>query len=242
MYKRKGEQAWDLQLALPRQSPLIGVKAGQVVWQREAPDHRLLKAPHPLKAIMVHRISWFRGEGKGRIRPKISYLFGLINPPRTREDLRFNRKLVKRLLPNAFHCRELQPGVDPYEHPSLQECIGAMFFWCPDALGMVYHKHLRPIPLPTTAMTLTTMQHCLQEWGTGRFGPLDLNAGKQLKMYESHLKGLLAYAKKAPKRLHEFQEKWFWYGVDCAGVSLEEDEPYQATTRADQIRPDTPDS
>ena len=54
---------------------------------------------------MVHRISWFRGEEKGRIRPKIPFLFGLINPPRTREDIQFNRKLVKKLLPNAFHCR-----------------------------------------------------------------------------------------------------------------------------------------
>ncbi|KAF8597477.1 hypothetical protein BDV93DRAFT_562284 [Ceratobasidium sp. AG-I] len=65
------------------------------------------------------------------------------------------------------------------------------------------------------------MQHCLQEWGTGRFGSLDLNASRQLKMYESHLNGLLA---------------------DYAGALLEEDELYQATTQANQIRPDTPDS
>ncbi|KAG9095831.1 hypothetical protein FRC06_009373 [Ceratobasidium sp. 370] len=60
----------------------------------------------------------------------------------------------------------------------------------------------------------------------------------QLDIYESHLKGLLAYKKKAPVRLAKFRDDWFWYGVDRASSS-DHDEPYQAITVADQIRPDT---
>ncbi|KAG9097317.1 hypothetical protein FRC06_007682 [Ceratobasidium sp. 370] len=84
------------------------------------------------------------------------------------------------------------------------------------------------------------MQHCIKEWSTGRFVAQALDGAKHLKMYKSHLKGLLEYVKPTSKWLLEFRRTWFWYTVDYAGATLE-DEPYQAITWADQVCPDTPD-
>ncbi|KAG8696516.1 hypothetical protein FRC08_007106 [Ceratobasidium sp. 394] len=85
------------------------------------------------------------------------------------------------------------------------------------------------------------MQHCLKEWKTGRFVSVELKADRQLRMYDSHLQGLLEYARRAPKRLRDFQADWFEFGRTYAGVVPEDDTPYQAITQADRIRPDTPD-
>ena len=62
-------------------------------------------------------------------------------------------------------------------------------------------------------MVLTIWQHCIQEWKTGRYRPIDLKADKQLRMYDCHLKGLLGYTKLAGKRLADFREEWFWNGM-----------------------------
>ncbi|KAG9079560.1 hypothetical protein FS749_008419 [Ceratobasidium sp. UAMH 11750] len=134
-----------------------------LVWGRELGDLRLQKAPDALKSIMVHRISWFRGETKERIRPVIPFAYQFIHPPWTRADLVYNRELAKKLLPNTFHCLDIdEPNDGQYEHPAVRDSIASAFFWRPDAVGMVYRKKFGPVPLPAVAMVLTIMQHCIK--------------------------------------------------------------------------------
>ncbi|KAF8593930.1 hypothetical protein BDV93DRAFT_565973 [Ceratobasidium sp. AG-I] len=202
------------------------------VWDLELQGVQLQKAPRALTSVIIHRLSWFCGETKGQLRAKIASLMSLISPPRTPEDLRHNHRRVKKMLPNQFHCRDPTKDDDPYESTALRECIAKTLFSGPDSLGVIYHEHFCPIPIPAVAMVLTIWQECVQEWQTGRFRGIDLNAERQLSMYECHLKGLLGYAKLASKRLAGFREDWFWYGIDCAGAAPE-DQPYQTITQAD---------
>ncbi|KAG9085705.1 hypothetical protein FRC06_003489, partial [Ceratobasidium sp. 370] len=184
------------------------------VWARELGNLRLQKAPHALKSIMVHRVSWFRGDLKVRVRPVVQHAYPFINPPRSSQDLLHNRELAKRILPNVFHCRDINnPNDNQYEHLALSDCIATSFFWGPDSVGMIHRDRFQPVPIPAIAMVLTTMQHCIKEWKTGRFVALQLNTGKQYRIYEVHLKGLLAYAKSAPKQLSDFQAEWFRYSA-----------------------------
>ncbi|KAF8598609.1 hypothetical protein BDV93DRAFT_512334 [Ceratobasidium sp. AG-I] len=210
------------------------------LWPLEASDLPLQKAPYALRGILVHRVSWLRGDLKARLRPLIPFLMLLINPPKTADDLKRNRRRVKKLLPNRFHCLDINSDADPFSSPAVPECIAAGLFWGPDSLGAMYHNKFRPIPLPTVAMIVTIMQHCIEEWKPRRFVPLDLKADRQLRMYDSHLKGLIECAKPAGKCLAGFQETWFWHGLDHAGVGAKNDELYQSIIRANQIRPDTP--
>ncbi|KAG8731171.1 hypothetical protein FRC10_001978, partial [Ceratobasidium sp. 414] len=210
-------------------------------WAQELPDLRIQKAPPPLLGLIVHRVSWFRCESKVRVRPVVPPEYRIRNPPRTREDVRHNKHLVKKLLPNAFHCRNLVTDVDPYEHEALSRCIAAALFWATDSLGMVFHNKFYPMPLPTVAMVLTTMQHCISEWNTGRYVPKELNIDTQRKMYEAHLTGLLNYGKVKPDELKQRRIDWFWYALDYAGGALEDDEPYQAITWANRVPPDVAD-
>ncbi|KAG9118836.1 hypothetical protein FRC07_006454 [Ceratobasidium sp. 392] len=211
------------------------------VWSLELSKVPVQNPPYSLKTLMVHRLSWYRGEARGEIRPKTA-CFGFIDPPRTRDDLSFNINLAEMLLPNNFHCRDPKTGTDPYEHPALPKCIAATFFGGPKGIGTLHRERFSPMPLPAVAMVLTLMQHCIKEWKTGRREQITLKATKQLKMYRSHLEGLLVYADTAAGRMEKFRREWYEYGIAYAGVTPENDQPYQEVTRANQIRPDSPDS
>ncbi|KAG9088243.1 hypothetical protein FRC06_002157, partial [Ceratobasidium sp. 370] len=210
-------------------------------WNDELPDQPLQHAPRPLKSAMVHRCSCFRYDTLVKLRPEVSHLWPFIRTPRTPGDLKYNVRLAKRLLPNQFHCADPKTGAGPYKHASLQVCIGVGLFWGLESTGVVFEDRYRPLPLPAVAFILTTMQHCIEEWQTGRWIKIELNVDEQRKSYESHLLGLLEYAKKAHTRLCGFQEAWFKYGILHAGAAYEPEQvPYQPITRADQIREDTP--
>ncbi|KAG8762029.1 hypothetical protein FRC11_011595 [Ceratobasidium sp. 423] len=217
-----------------------GYEAFKLVSCRLQPGEPYQKPPRELIQLMVHRASWYHGELKKYIRGKIETEYGFINPPQTHEERRTNRQLAKRLKPNAFHCFGLVPDINAYEHPAVRKCIAVGYFNRPDSIGMQFHERFRRLPLPAVATILTIMQHCIGEWKTGCFISRELNAGQQLKVYEAHLKGLLEYARPAPKRLLRFRREWFWFGVAYSGVPLGEEQPVQPITRADRVRPDTP--
>ncbi|QRV97643.1 hypothetical protein RhiJN_25665 [Ceratobasidium sp. AG-Ba] len=210
-------------------------------WTDEIPDEPFQPAPPGLLGIMVHRGSCFRGNMMDRIRPEVCHLWPFIRTPHTPDDLRYNQRLAKRLLPNQFHCRNTKTGEDPYEHPALQACINAALFWSVESIGVAFEERFRPLSLPTVAFVLTKMQHGIEEIATGRFIKIELNVDEQRKAYESHLLGLLKYDKKAPSRLLAFREDWFKKGMAFSGAHFTpEVAPYQAVTRNDQIREDTP--
>ncbi|KAG9090417.1 hypothetical protein FRC06_001092 [Ceratobasidium sp. 370] len=85
------------------------------------------------------------------------------------------------------------------------------------------------------------MQHCISKWKTGRYVPRELHVDMQCKMYKAHLAGLQNYGKLKANKLKQFQIDWFWYCVDYAGGTLEDDEPYQAVTWANQVSRDAAD-
>ncbi|QRV89360.1 hypothetical protein RhiJN_17378 [Ceratobasidium sp. AG-Ba] len=210
-------------------------------WTDEIPDEPFQPAPPGLLGIMVHRGSCFRGNVMDRIRPEVCHLWPFIRTPHTPDDLRYNQRLAKRLLPNQFHCRNTKTGEDPYEHPALQACINAALFWSVESIGVAFEERFRPLSLPTVAFVLTKMQHGIEEIATGRFIKIELNVDEQRKAYELHLLGLLKYDKKAPGRLLDFREDWFKQGMAFSGANFTpEVAPYQAVTRNDQIREDTP--
>ncbi|QRW11987.1 hypothetical protein RhiLY_10986 [Ceratobasidium sp. AG-Ba] len=210
-------------------------------WTEEIPDEPFQPPPRALLAIMVHRGSCFRSHTMDRIRPEVCHLWPFIRTPHTPNDLLYNKRLAKRLLPNQFHCRNTKTGEDPYEHPALQACINVALFWSPESIGASFDDRFRPLPLPSVAFVLTKMQHGIEELATGRFVKSELNVEQQRRSYEAHLLGLLEYDKKAPGRLVTFQEQWFQKGMSYSGANFTPDAaPYQAITRADQIREDTP--
>ncbi|KAG8791638.1 hypothetical protein FRC12_008540 [Ceratobasidium sp. 428] len=196
--------------------------------------------PRALRALMIRRLSIFRGEAVDRVRPVTAYRHGFIVAPETLEDVRHNIELAKLLLPNDFHCANPAEGTDAYESPIMEEVLARVIFWAQDALGVVYHQMYYPVPIPTIAFALTLWQHTVGEWKTGRHIKAGLDAEVQGGLYRSHVLGLINYEKEAPGRLDEFQEEVFWYGMNHAGVTEDSAEPYQAITRPEQIRPDSP--
>ncbi|KAG8712844.1 hypothetical protein FRC09_019400 [Ceratobasidium sp. 395] len=211
-------------------------------WERELPNLQVQNAPRPLLGIMSHRVSWVRGKLAERLRPGVETGYQLINPARTREDMEYNRRIVERALPNNFHCPELEPEVNEYQHPALQKLVALAYFWAAESIGATYHDMFNPIPIPAFALVLTITQHCLQEWRTGRLVRRELNIEDEREIYRDHLQRLLDYEKTDTEdSLLEFRTNWFWYGIDYAGVAQDRD-PVQPVTRADRVRANSPAS
>ncbi|KAG8679641.1 hypothetical protein FRC09_018829 [Ceratobasidium sp. 395] len=196
-----------------------------------------MKAPPPLLGIMTHRNSWGRGKATERVRSAVISEYELRNPPRTPADVKYNRRLIKRALPDGFYCPNLEAGANEYQHPGLNKCFAHAFFWAADSTGAVFHDKFYPLPLPAVAMGLTITRHCLGEWKTGRFRRRHLDVEKQRQVYEEYLRDLHKHTESS-NQLLDYQKDWFWYGMDYAGVA-EEHEPAQPITQADRVRPDS---
>ncbi|KAG9081062.1 hypothetical protein FRC06_005864 [Ceratobasidium sp. 370] len=219
------------------------------VWKTFCPHLRYRECPFDLLQTMVSRISNLRTEVKKRIRQLIRYLFGFLLGL-SEEVLLANRQLVARLGHNNFHCRNLVPDRDQYEHEAFIRAIYDAYFWYSDSFLIRDTEHLdemvkNGLPLPAVAFVLTMMQDCIEEWQTGQFKPRELNLTTQRSIFDAHLMGLLQYRRRAPRRLSEFQQRWFEDGMVNAGVEIhqrEEGEKFcQSITRAENVWPDTPE-
>ncbi|KAG8717882.1 hypothetical protein FRC09_013539 [Ceratobasidium sp. 395] len=216
--------------------------AYRTTWGLEAAEHEYVPPPKAVLTIMTRRASWVRGKVKERIRTVVQYGHGFRNPATCHSDVKHNKRLARKLQPNVFHCLNLEPDTNQYEHPEFIRAIGAGLFWEEDAIGVVFREEFNPITLPAAALVLTMMQVCIAEWETGYFKPQDLDVDKQRVYFESHLLGLYKYEKVAYSRLLRFRGEWFDAGIEYSGSNVAEDDPRAARpyTLASQVRPDTP--
>ncbi|KAF8597529.1 hypothetical protein BDV93DRAFT_596573 [Ceratobasidium sp. AG-I] len=213
----------------------------RLTWELEFPEYEYEAPPKDVLTIMTRRVSWLRGEVKKRIRVIVEYGHGFRNPATSRVDIKHNRRLAKKLGPEAFHCRDLVPNTDHFEHPQFVRAIGAGLFWDPESLGVVFKDRFKVVPIPAVALILTMMQACIDEWRLGSFKSIDLDADKQQVEYERHLLGLYQYEVTAEPRLTRFRKNWFVAGMEFSGAQPEEDSNVvESYVLASQIRPATP--
>ncbi|KAG8700491.1 hypothetical protein FRC09_005924 [Ceratobasidium sp. 395] len=210
-------------------------------WKKRYPDVPVPPFPDDLLQTIVLRISGLRTEVKKRIRALIIYLFRFRNPgdDNARQDA--NVELCKLLLPNTFHCRELEEDKDYYEHPTFVEAISEAFFWHQDSFAVRDQAKWQIIPLPAVAFVLTMMQDCIQEWDTGCFRARENSFRQQKDLYKAHLHGLYVYESEAADRLTGFQAAWFKAGMKHAGIRIDSGESdhefCQPVTQARFVRP-----
>ncbi|KAG8732171.1 hypothetical protein FRC10_001172 [Ceratobasidium sp. 414] len=211
-------------------------------WGLEAPEDEYEPPPKAVLTIIMRRASWLRTKVRERIKVIVQYGFEFRNPAIHRPDIKYNRRLAEKLAPNVFHCKDLKPNTDQYEHPLFIRAICAGLFWDPESIGVVYHAKFKPVPIPAVALVLTMMQVCIEEWALGQFKSQALDVEKQQVVYEKHLLGLYEYERIAGARLTRFREKWFSSGREYSRAVLDGDDngavkPY---TLACHVRPDTP--
>ncbi|KAG9088510.1 hypothetical protein FRC06_001992, partial [Ceratobasidium sp. 370] len=187
--------------------------AYQETWDLEAPENEYEPPPRVVLTIMMRRASWLRTKVRERVEVIVQYGFEFRNPAIQPSDIKYNRRLAERLAPNVFHCKNLKPNTDQYEHPVFIRAISAALFWDPESIGIVYHPKFKPLPIPAVALVLTMMQVCIQEWAPGQFKSQALDVEKQQVVYERHLLGLYEYERIAGGRLTRFREDWFKSGV-----------------------------
>ncbi|KAG8716752.1 hypothetical protein FRC08_008867 [Ceratobasidium sp. 394] len=210
--------------------------ASRETWDLEAPEDEYEPPPKAVLTIMMRRASWLRTKVKERIQVIVQYGFGSQNPAVQRCDIKYNRRLAEKLGPHVFHCKNLKPNTDQYEHPEFIRAIGAGLFWDPESIGAVYHTKFNPVPIPAVAL----MQVCIEEWALGQFKSQALDVEKQQLVYERHLLGLYEYERIVGGRLTRFRENWFKTGVEYSRANLDNDDAVQPYTQACHVRPDTP--
>ncbi|CAE7233303.1 unnamed protein product [Rhizoctonia solani] len=211
------------------------------VWARDLPG--IPPEPFDLNALKLlsARAAWLRGLVRDRLRQLTVFMYGLHNPPLNEAQRLENEQMIARAVPIAFHCFDIsQPRSRQYEHPIIQRAIATGLFYSPDSIGAVYHSYFDPMPLPTVAFILTTIQFCLEEWETGAFKAKDLRAERQYNTYCAHLRGLQQYDTVAHSRLMRFRQRWFDFAIQHSGASIVTPAHTQEFTDAADVRPDTP--
>ncbi|KAG8761404.1 hypothetical protein FRC12_009422 [Ceratobasidium sp. 428] len=210
-------------------------------YESRYPDVPVPPIPDDLLRTIVLRISGLRTEVKKRIRALIIYLFRFRNPGDDNARRDANVELCKLLLPNTFHCRELEEDKDYYEHPTFVEAISEAFFWHQDSFAVRDQAKWQIIPLPAVAFMLTMMQDCIQEWDTGCFRARENSFRQQKDLYKAHLHGLYVYESEAADRLTGFQAAWFKAGMKHAGIRIDSGESdhefCQPVTQARFVQP-----
>ncbi|KAG8703756.1 hypothetical protein FRC08_002654 [Ceratobasidium sp. 394] len=210
-------------------------------WDLEAPEDEYEPPPRAVLTIMMRRASWLRTKVRERVEVIVQYGFEFRNPAVRRSDIKHNRRLAEKLAPNVFHCKNLKPNTDQYEHEVFIRAIGAALFWDPQSIGAVYHAKFKLLPIPAVALVLTMMQVCIEEWALGQFKSQALDVEKQQVVYERHLLGLYEYERIAGGRLTRFHENWFKAGVEYSRANLDgDDDTVQPYTQGCHVRPDTP--
>ncbi|KAG8726273.1 hypothetical protein FRC11_000444, partial [Ceratobasidium sp. 423] len=209
--------------------------------ERTLPDSPFLALLLEGLKLVVARIATLRCGAKDRVRQIVPYLYGLYNPPLNEAQRRSNEQEVQQRLPNGFHSKDLsRPRSDQYEHPVVQHAIALVAFHSADAIGATFHTYFNPMPLPTAAFTLTTVQFCLEEWETSVFKAKELRAEIQYNTYCAHLKGLQQYEAVALSRMTRFRQEWFEFAIQYSGTTIPVQASSQEVTQAEDVRPDTP--
>ncbi|KAG8727664.1 hypothetical protein FRC11_012738 [Ceratobasidium sp. 423] len=207
---------------------LYETKCTMLIWALEAcrresertlPDSLFLALPLEGLKLVVAQIATLRSGAKDRVHQIIPYLYGLYNPPLNEAQRRSNEQEVQQRLPNGFHSKDLSRP-------------------CSDQA--TFHTYFNPMPLPTAAFALTTVQFCLEEWETGVFKAKELCTKIQYNTYCTHLKGLQQYEAVALSHMTCFHQEWFEFTIQYSGTTIPVQASSQEVTQAEDVCPDTP--
>ncbi|QRW03802.1 hypothetical protein RhiLY_02801 [Ceratobasidium sp. AG-Ba] len=169
------------------------------------------------------QIATFRGQVKDPMRAFVQFAFGFKKPALTPEDVEHNQWLYKKLTPHGFHYLVEPNGSPGYCGSPVPQ---------PDLCGVMFKDDYNPVPLTAAAFSVTNMHHSIEEYKTGHFKAIDLNATDMLAKYIAHLRGFKAASRKA-KTLRRSPEELVQIWIL--------DDPYtHPVISVDHVRPDTP--
>jgi hypothetical protein len=141
------------------------------------------------------------------VKPKVTTLVEHryhFNTSKAPESIRSNVELAKMLLRDMnFIYPEARDGGKrhrPYRHPIIQEAINLTLFRNKDDVGVVYHEHFSPMPIPIIALMLTVVQCCIEEWSDGQRKDTSWDDEKILAAYNLHVSSLFSFQAQGPDR------------------------------------------
>ncbi|KAJ7501399.1 hypothetical protein B0H11DRAFT_1993060 [Mycena galericulata] len=77
------------------------------------------------------------------------------------------------------------------------------------SLGSIFASHFDPYPLPTVALEFLALEHCAQEWSTGKFVAAQFTEKAMSKSYGDHLKDINKWAEFNTEVVRNLRHKWY---------------------------------
>ncbi|KAN0116036.1 hypothetical protein V8E52_006342 [Russula decolorans] len=135
-------------------------------------------------------------EMKPNVTTRVEHLYHF-KTSKAPESIRFNVELAKMLL-RDMNFIYLEPRYggrrhSPYSHPVIQEAINVTLFRSKDDVGVVFHEHFSPMPIPIIALMLTVVQCCIDEWSDGQRKDSNWDEDKLQAVYASHVSSLFNF-------------------------------------------------
>ncbi|KAF8494171.1 hypothetical protein F5888DRAFT_675088 [Russula emetica] len=135
-------------------------------------------------------------EMKPNVTARVEHLYHF-KTSKAPESIRFNVELAKMLLRDMNfiypEARDRGKRHSQYSHPIIQEAINVTLFRDNKDVGVVYHEHFSPMPIPIIALMLAVVQCCIDEWSDGQRKDSNWDENKIQAVYTSHVASLLIF-------------------------------------------------
>ncbi|KAJ7456358.1 hypothetical protein B0H11DRAFT_2244042 [Mycena galericulata] len=101
----------------------------------------------------------------------------------------------------------------------LDECRHLVLFKDKTSLGAIFASHFNPYPCQTVAVEFLALEHCAQEWSTGRFVAAQFSEKSMLASYTDHVNDIQKWAAFNVNAVTNIRIRWYERASRALGLA-----------------------
>ncbi|KAJ1310636.1 hypothetical protein OPQ81_009165 [Rhizoctonia solani] len=127
----------------------------------------------------------------------------------TEEEQEINHTQFNQNWPDGYHYINPETKYGPFEGRLVSKAINVGLFKSCTLLGAHFKEFFKDMEEPLVAYILAVLQFCIEEWESGSYKPLEMDADYLLSLYICHYKGLVDAQKEQPNLMEELHKMWW---------------------------------
>ncbi|PPQ76235.1 hypothetical protein CVT24_009446 [Panaeolus cyanescens] len=169
--------------------------------------------------LIRQRSSRIRGQAVTTIRSIVDSSYGFkkkTDPKTVANNIETYQKFR-----GVFHYKKPEERLGFAEGKIIQECIQAVWFDNKNSHGIVFKNMFNPISLGTLSLVFTAIDHCLEEWSTGRHLKTGFEERTVSSKHQVFRADLVQWSNQNESVVKAIREKFFKRICRDAGISIE---------------------
>ncbi|KAJ7456369.1 hypothetical protein B0H11DRAFT_2321670 [Mycena galericulata] len=193
--------------------------AGQTFKNSCRASNQYFKLTERMGKLITKRGSHVRGQIITAMRTLFAahYKFNRSGTPAA---IQSNIKLSAFLLDEAsFGYKDVSARTGYGGNKILDECRHLVLFKDKTSLGAIFASHFNPYPCQTVAVEFLALEHCAQEWSTGRFVAAQFSEKSMLASYTDHVNDIQKWAALNVNAVTNIRIRWYERASRALGLA-----------------------